>query len=193
MPLLATVFAFESISTAVKVPPEAIVKVFAIVVIAVKVIFAVEEMVVGRCMSTLLLIVPLPPITDGLRFVFTIPVAPLIVPFTVTLPVVPTVRVNAPLKVNIAPEFTVTPPLVVFAPIFTLLPPVVAIITLSAFAGATPPTQVVPAVQRPPVAVDVLTAASARLAEKSAATTKIAANKNFPSELEKNMRSLPII
>ncbi|MFZ2167661.1 MAG: hypothetical protein WAV50_02190, partial [Minisyncoccia bacterium] len=75
-------------------------------------------------------------------------------PLTTTLPF--SVRVKAPAKFKIAPEFTVRPAFVFDDPSVTLFPPVVAIMTLSAFAGAAPPTHVVPSVQTPPVAVLVI-------------------------------------
>lgn len=85
-----------------------------------------------------------------------LPVEMLMVPLLSKLPV--TVNVLVP-RDKMDPEFTVKPTQAVLVPTVTTLLPVVAITTLSVVAGTTPPTQVVPKDQVPPVALLVMVAA----------------------------------
>ena len=76
--------------------------------------------------------------------------------------------------VSVAPLLMVSAAHVYDAPMVlpcTLLAPVVAIITESVAAGATPPTQVLPVPQTPPLAVLVLVAALAVTATRSTANS----------------------
>jgi hypothetical protein len=99
---------------------------------------------------------PLPALIAALRLPkVTVDVPVLKVPLSSQGPL--TVRVNI-VAVRVAPVLIVTPTQVAAAPIVTALLSVVAIITSSFTPGTTPPTQVTPVAQAPPVVVEVMVA-----------------------------------